>query len=76
MKLQQIYNATFNHFAEKKLWPQYMAYNPEWELSPNVSIKNAFDLGKKDGMIEKIKNELENEEVAYEDIQLNKVSKK
>lgn len=50
MNLQQIYNATYNHFAEKEIWPQYIDYDENWKISRNDNIKHAFDIGKRDGL--------------------------
>ena len=60
MNLQQIYNATYNYFAERSLWPQSISYDPEWEFSEIDKVRNAFNLGKRDGTINKLNNELVN----------------
>ena len=56
MKLQQIYNATYNYFAEEDVWPQLIPYNPEWKEYLDQDIKKVYEKGKKDGTKRKQKN--------------------
>lgn len=51
MNKQQIYNATFNHFAEGEYWPQSIKYDSSWEFSTNRDIVEVFTKGRRDGTI-------------------------
>lgn len=51
MNRQQIYNATFNHFAEGNYWPQSIQYDSQWEFSINPDIVEVFTKGRRDGVI-------------------------
>lgn len=66
MNLQQIYNATYNHFVEEEWNPQYVKYDENWEKSNNKDIKNAFEFGKWDGFMRYLKVRKQNltEEIA------------
>lgn len=63
MDYQAIYNATYNYFTGEKCWPEPISYNPDWEFSKDAKVRNAFNLGKRDGNVKRINSESNTEDV-------------